>query len=291
MNWLDTFCFISVARTQSFSIAARELMISQQAVSQHIHKLEEEVGYPLFLRNYQSSVLTKAGEMLLEYFAQRETLLQDFKRPLQHRTRQETLRLAWSQWVGCPTWFQAAITAFRTANPQVTVLLYDLDTREQASALERDEIDVLLTTRYSYQYLPVAWNMRAIAEQPVFLLGSKKHCYDPNMLSVYPYIACYAGESDDAGVRARAIRDCAQIGFTPQQIEVCPEMGSVVLNILIKGGLALGSQIGPLHGADEFVLLPTERTATVVLCRPYRRDNPLIEAFEHFLLGEKEALL
>ena len=78
MNRLDVFCFISVARTLSFSTTARELMISQQAVSRHIRNLEEEIGYPLFLRNYQTVELTKAGEKLLDYFAKRDTLAEEF---------------------------------------------------------------------------------------------------------------------------------------------------------------------------------------------------------------------
>ena len=78
MNWLDVFCFISVSRTRSFSVSARELMISQQAVSRHIQNLEEETGLQLFLRNYHELHLTRAGERMLDCLVQRENMVKAF---------------------------------------------------------------------------------------------------------------------------------------------------------------------------------------------------------------------
>ena len=69
MNHPDIFCFISVVRTGSFSMPAQELMISQQAVSRHIHSLEQKLGFPLFPRSAQSVELSLAGQQL-DYFTQ-----------------------------------------------------------------------------------------------------------------------------------------------------------------------------------------------------------------------------
>ena len=67
MTHLSLLCFKSIVRTKSFSITAKELMISQQAVSRYIHQLEDELQYPLFLRSNQTVCLTKAGEQMLQY--------------------------------------------------------------------------------------------------------------------------------------------------------------------------------------------------------------------------------
>ena len=71
MNRLDIFCFTSIARTKNFSATARELRISQQAVSKHIRNLETELGYPLFFRDRTFLELTKAGAFLLDYLSER----------------------------------------------------------------------------------------------------------------------------------------------------------------------------------------------------------------------------
>lgn len=66
--------FHTVARTGSFSAAARELYISQSAVSQSIRKLEDCTGSVLFVRGPRSVKLTAAGEMLFSHVDQAYSL-------------------------------------------------------------------------------------------------------------------------------------------------------------------------------------------------------------------------
>ena len=55
-----------VAHTGSFTAAARQLHVSQSAVSRQILLLEEELREPLFLRLGRRVRLTAAGETLLQ---------------------------------------------------------------------------------------------------------------------------------------------------------------------------------------------------------------------------------
>ena len=57
--------FEAAARHQSFKKAASELHVTDGAVSRHIHKLELQLGRPLFERHHRQIVLTDAGEILL----------------------------------------------------------------------------------------------------------------------------------------------------------------------------------------------------------------------------------
>src|SRR3984893_13294722 len=59
--------FLAVAREKKFSRAAEKLHRTQSAVSQSIHKLEEEIGEPLFDRSSRDGLLTDAGHVLQEY--------------------------------------------------------------------------------------------------------------------------------------------------------------------------------------------------------------------------------
>ena len=58
--------FAAVARRGHFTRAAAELHIGQPAVSQHIRRLETELGVRLLRRTTRSVELTEAGEILLE---------------------------------------------------------------------------------------------------------------------------------------------------------------------------------------------------------------------------------
>lgn len=69
MARLDTTaleCFLAVAETGSFTHGANCVSRTQSAVSQQITKLEEQLGYKLFIRQ-KDLMLTSEGEILLSY--------------------------------------------------------------------------------------------------------------------------------------------------------------------------------------------------------------------------------
>jgi DNA-binding transcriptional LysR family regulator len=56
--------FEASARLNSFTMAAKELGVSQPAISQSVRKLEDAIGTKLFHRRHRIITLTDAGEML-----------------------------------------------------------------------------------------------------------------------------------------------------------------------------------------------------------------------------------
>jgi len=58
--------FLAVARTRSFSAAARDLGVSRSAVSQSIRQIEKDVGVVLVARTTRSVSLTDAGRRLAD---------------------------------------------------------------------------------------------------------------------------------------------------------------------------------------------------------------------------------
>lgn len=61
MNQRQLDCFLAVAECLNFSHAAKQLYLSQAAVSQQIQSLEKELGFSLFVRTRHSVELTEAG--------------------------------------------------------------------------------------------------------------------------------------------------------------------------------------------------------------------------------------
>lgn len=59
--------FLAVAQTLSFTRAARRLGLRQSTVSQHVRRLEDAVGRPLFARDTHSVELTEDGEAMLGF--------------------------------------------------------------------------------------------------------------------------------------------------------------------------------------------------------------------------------
>ena len=69
--------FAAVARYGSFTRAARELRLTQPAVSQQIKLLEQEAGLPLFEHIGRTIHVTAAGQELLRYATQVTDLLRE----------------------------------------------------------------------------------------------------------------------------------------------------------------------------------------------------------------------
>lgn len=67
MDLFELEVFVAVVREGSFSKAAKAVYRTQPAVSQSIHRLENELGQPLFDRSSRRGVLTDAGQVLLEH--------------------------------------------------------------------------------------------------------------------------------------------------------------------------------------------------------------------------------
>ena len=267
MNWLDMFCFTSVARTQSFSVTAQELMISQQAVSRHIKALEDELGVPLFLRGSQRIRLTIAGERMLQYFSRRGDLLEEFKRSASSHKDASVLRVVSSHWLGLPAAFQPILDRFRQRHPEITVLLCDLSSSEMLETLQRGDADILLTTRYAAGYLPIQWQITPIFEEPIYWVASSD-TFAPHSISFRTHMADTAGEPDESCIRARVLTMYDRLGLRPGPLEFYPEMGSVCMNLLLRDGVSLGVEKPALWKNPDYELLPTGLTATAVLCVP-----------------------
>lgn len=67
--------FYTVAKKGSFSAAAKDLYVSQSAVSQSIKSLETQSGSTLFIRGAKHVKLTSVGEMLFSHVEQAYSLL------------------------------------------------------------------------------------------------------------------------------------------------------------------------------------------------------------------------
>ena len=59
--------FLAVSQTLSFTQAARRLGVRQSTVSQHVRRLEDATGRPLFTRDTHSVELTEDGEAMLGF--------------------------------------------------------------------------------------------------------------------------------------------------------------------------------------------------------------------------------
>jgi DNA-binding transcriptional LysR family regulator len=137
--------FASVAENKSFSKAAKELYISQPAVSIHINKLEKELGVLLLKRSEKNVELTPAGMVLYKYarrvidlMAEAETEINSINGEIQGRlTIGATLTIG--EYV-----LPQIIGSFKHLHPRVEILLHVQNTEVIVEELLSGHYDLAL---------------------------------------------------------------------------------------------------------------------------------------------------
>ena len=77
-----TDTFLTVCQTMNFTAAAKQLNITQPAVSQHIHFLEEQYNTSLFIYRNKQLFLTQSGEILRKHLLTMKNDEQNIKKEL-----------------------------------------------------------------------------------------------------------------------------------------------------------------------------------------------------------------
>ena len=282
MNKLDIICFTSAARTRNFSLTAKELMISQQAVSKHIRHMEEEIGYPLFFRSAGMVELTRAGTYMLEYLLARNEVVDDIKKFVKSG-RKSALDIACSQWVGCPPVFGDALRSFQKDNPDIPFHVHILNAAEMLDAIREEKADLLLASHYSTQYFSSLWKTVPVFPAPVYLIRSRHSASSRDQLNSYPFYAVEAGENSENAVFLRVRRTCRKLGLSPANILVQPNMGSVMMNLLLTDGLTLGTWFLHEIAKENFVFEQTGLQANVEFCMPFHPADPNVQVMADYL--------
>ncbi|KGX92490.1 hypothetical protein N781_16490 [Pontibacillus halophilus JSM 076056 = DSM 19796] len=81
--------FIEIAKHQSYSKAAERLFVSQPALSKQIRLLEEELGFPLFIRHAQGILLTEKGQGL---YTELEPMFSQIHRTIKRYEQDDVIR-------------------------------------------------------------------------------------------------------------------------------------------------------------------------------------------------------
>ena len=164
--------FAAVAQYRSFTRAARELHLTQPAISQQIKLLETEIGLPLLEHVGRQIHLTAAGDELLRYASQVNDLLRDAGESLaaMRGLRRGVLKLGA---VSTAKYFAPSLlSAFAPAYPEVTIRFTVGNREEIIQQLASNEIDLVIMGRPPRELITVA---EPFAKHPLVIIASPRH--------------------------------------------------------------------------------------------------------------------
>lgn len=233
--------FIAVANTLNFGRAARQLHLSQSALSIQIQNLEAHLGVPLLERNRRTVRLTAAGESVL---ADSEALLQQVADIELRAARIGSgevghLRVGF---VASATLelIPAIVLAFRKLYPGVSLELKNIPTTQQVEALKSGSLDV------GFVRLPLSvegLSITSVHREPFAMVLAKSNplatekALTVRHLAGQPFIAY--GRKWAPGFYDHWMQICRKAGFTPNVVQEAAEMETAMVLVAAGLGVAL----------------------------------------------------
>ncbi|MEY4668924.1 MAG: hypothetical protein RL518_1623 [Pseudomonadota bacterium] len=166
--------FSAVVRSGSFSLAARQLRLTQPALSLRIKQLEETTGQQLVRRGRKGIALTPAGQRLLEYVKLREIIDREAYQDISGEIATEfsgQVRIA-GHFSIINHFVVPALATFLRENPQVQLDTIIREDDEVPRLIEQGECELALVQRAIQKD---AYESRFLGEERYVLIRSTRY--------------------------------------------------------------------------------------------------------------------
>ena len=174
--------FVEVADQKSFSKAARNLHISQSAISRTIKALEDELGVVLFMRNAKSVELTDGGTIFLTHAKRVVFMFEHLKTDFENefRLEQGSIRIGIPPITDAPI-FAQLLGEFKKVYPQIELELYEQGSKKVEISVQEGLIDIgIICTKPN----PKEFESFYLTSDPLSVIAPKKILYSMNIGSL-----------------------------------------------------------------------------------------------------------
>jgi DNA-binding transcriptional LysR family regulator len=146
-NYVLLRAFEAAARLESFTLAARELHLTQSAISHQIRELEEYFGKSLFFRKNRKVEPTAEGRRLLESLSRVFDVIEAACNEVTLAPSSQVLALHCSPSFAAK-WLSPRLPEFIKANPDITIRM--TSGAEPIDLLRNQEIDIAISYQFTH---------------------------------------------------------------------------------------------------------------------------------------------
>lgn len=135
----------ALANSDGMSAAAKQLHLTQSALSHQLKVLEDTLGYELFLRHGKKLVITAAGRRVLQTAKEVLSGITELQKDLKAIDQGErvTIRIA-TECITTFQWLPRVIPAFKHQYPNIQVELKPQTSMQVTQLLEKGEVDIAI---------------------------------------------------------------------------------------------------------------------------------------------------
>jgi DNA-binding transcriptional LysR family regulator len=281
--------FITAAERLNFTVAAKERYITQTAMSLHIKKMEDELGFKLFIRNKHTTALTEAGR---DFYARAREIIWEYGAAVRHAASVDSGVTGIVSLVipSCIEGFvlMDRLRAFRAAYPGVELNIYVEPPELHIGSIKSGRADLCVGAPDDMALDP-DFLVERLREDPIIIVCSARHPFSKlgtvtaEMLRHEPVILCGPKGIPNTFRTLRNSR--MQSGFDPDSIISVNNMDEMLLLIELERGIAflpafVSDRISEETSGVRFVQCDYEGgtpTMTTAVGRLKSNPNPVLK--------------
>lgn len=289
MNDLNIRCFLSISRTMSFTSTAKELAISQQAVSQNIRRLEEELNITLLTRNENAPYLTGAGRSFLKWAQNLDRSLANAAGVYSQKNGQCMLTVGVTDFTQLPPRICEIIQAFLDENPGVNIQFCCDSVQTLVAQMQDKNLDLCLLPGSCEPYLQDIVSDPLLYSVPLYLVTDAKvhYIYGNEKLPVLPYmdlLAVNLGEQTDQQVVFKMQSLCVRQGIPISNVRIVPNMNTLFMELCTGNGYAFIPMTPTLElWSHELFFQEINAELSFILARSINTSKPIVDDFMNHL--------
>ncbi len=231
--------FVEVAKSGSFSHAAKKLYMTQPNISQAIFRLEEELGVKLFERSYQGVKLTEIGLLIFQRAEDVISKIEEIKAIANEGTSaaREKIVISASKSI-CKVFLPKTITQFSALYPDIQLEIVEGGTHQTITDVLHEKADIGIAFYWPWMFNPSLYfellfkgrlllyvgkksklpiqnpmPLNVIAQQPMVVSGkSYQTIHLVNEVFNKPNLLCKTKDDD---IAKKIISEGQAVGFFP----------------------------------------------------------------------------
>lgn len=278
--------FYQVALNLSFSQAAKNLFISQSAVSQNIKSLEKELQTELFIRSTKSVQLTEAGKILFEHIEPAFNLIENGEKSIKEINALERgeIHIGANDTIS-KDYLLPYLNEFHQLYPEIQIQITNRTSSTCIDLLQQNKVDLIISNLPNSKITEQMEYQEIFIFNDIFIAGRdfkelREIKIELKELKKYPLLMLEAKTT----TRKFLEKTLTELGI---EIEAAIELGSVDLLIEMTK-IGLGIAFVPeyclnLKNQSLFKVKTKEKLPARKLAVVKNKNIPLSKAAEKFL--------
>lgn len=265
MNINQLKYFIAVAEYRSFTKAANQYYISQTAITQQIHALEEQMGVSLFDRTRRPITLTPAGNVFL---IEAKAIVERMNTALS-RVHDASTGLVGTLRIGYTKGYERSnlsniLRNFHLDYPNILITCYRCDTDMLAAGLFNNDYDMIFTwdSTNILQEDTIEYKLMELAPLSVALYNShplaRRNSLSRRELKGEPILYMSPSGSPESYGDNHFLELYRQAGYQPNILFRSSDIESILMMVAAEEGISiLPSYVtNKLTDADNLIFVP-----------------------------------